>query len=146
MENVFYIDRLAYFAFPLNLIAGIFLVGVIIFLYVYYRENRFVKWLGGMQGTLWIIGSLIFVLLGEGILAGRWFCTWPFVCLLLLLWVNLGLVVLRHIRACSLRNVLFLLNHLGLWLALGGALWGAPDRKSVKLIAYLRAAGIYGCG
>ena len=63
MENVFYIDRLAYFAFPLNLIAGIFLVGVIIFLYVYYRENRFVKWLGGMQGTLWIIGSLIFVLL-----------------------------------------------------------------------------------
>lgn len=31
MENVFYIDRLAYFAFPLNLIAGIFLVGVIIF-------------------------------------------------------------------------------------------------------------------
>ena len=48
------------------------------------------------------------------------------------------MVVLRHIRACSLRNVLFLLNHLGLWLALGGALWGAPDRKSVKLIAYLR--------
>lgn len=138
MENVFYIDRLAYLAFPLNLIAGILLVGVIIFLYVYYRENRFVKWLGGMQGTLWITGGLIFVLLGEGILAGRWFCTWPFVCLLLVLWVNLGLVVLRHIRSCSLRNVLFLLNHLGLWLALGGALLGAPDRKSVKLVAYLR--------
>ena len=52
MENVFYIDRLAYFAFPLNLIAGIFLVGVIIFFVCLLQGKPVCEMVGGYAGNI----------------------------------------------------------------------------------------------
>ncbi len=125
------------FAFPANLIALLFLVAGICFLHRYHSRNRFVKWLCSVPATLLFTGLTIGILVIEGIWALELYRTWMMILLQLTLLSILGLVVLKRSKPLSPRNLLFLLNHAGLWIVLALALFGAPDRKEYKIIAPL---------
>lgn len=126
------------FMFPVNLIAGAFLIAGIWTLHQYYSNNCLVRWLYSMPATLFICGVIITILIIEGIWAPGLFRSWIFIFSELLLLVILGLITLRKITGYSQRNLLFLLNHGGLWLALFAALFGAPDREEYKMIVPLQ--------
>ncbi|MEG0795244.1 MAG: cytochrome c biogenesis protein ResB [Odoribacter sp.] len=132
-----YCPDISYFAFPVNLIAGVFLLLGIYTLHCYYRNTPIVKWLSGMSGTLTVTALLIILLVVEGIWALKLFRSWIFIGLEVLLLLNLGLVILQKRRNFTPRHLLFLANHAGLWLVLSAALLGAPDREEYKLIAPL---------
>ncbi len=125
------------FAFPANLIALLFLAAGTWFLHRYYSHTRLVQWLGSIPATLWFSGLTIGILVLEGIWALELYRTWIMIILQLMLLLILGLVVLKRSRPLSPRNLLFLLNHAGLWIALAFALFGAPDREEYKMIAPL---------
>lgn len=125
------------FAFPVNLIALLFLVLGIWVLHGYYGRTRIVRTLAGMPATLTITALLITILIVEGIWALQLFKSWVFILLEFILLVILGLVILKKTHPLHGRNLLFLLNHGGLWIALAAALLGAPDREEYKLIAPL---------
>ena len=63
---------------------------------------------------------------------------WPFVLVYVYIAVILGVVTLRRLcklrQSCNLRDILFLLNHLGLFLALTTATLGSADMQRVKMI------------
>lgn len=128
------------FMFPVNLIAGAFLITGIWTLHRYYSHTHLVRWLNSMPATLFICGLIISILIIEGIWALELFRSWIFIFSELLLLVILGLITLRKVRSYSTRNFLFLLNHGGLWLALFAALFGAPDREEYKMIVPLQQA------
>ena len=123
------------FAFPVNLIAGLFLVLGTWILHRYYAHTSVVCYLTGIPATLTISSLIIFILLIEGIWALQLFRTWIFIFLLVLLILILGLVILKKVNSITPRKILFLFNHGGLWLVLTAALLGAADREEYKMIA-----------
>lgn len=136
MDHLFCKD-ISIFAFPANLIALLFLVTGTWFLHRYYSRHRFVKWLCSVPATLLFTGLTIGMLVVEGIWALELYRTWIMIVIQLTLLLILELVVLKRSRPLSRRNVVFLLNHAGLWIALAFALFGAPDREEYKMIAPL---------
>lgn len=134
-------NNVSIFAFPVNLIATAFLLTGIWVLHRYYAHTTAVKKLSGMPATLITTGLIVGMLIIEGIWALELFRTWIFIALELLLLVILGLVTLKKTTSLSRRNLLFLLNHAGLWVALAAALMGAPDREEYKIIAPLGETG-----
>lgn len=136
MECLFYND-ISLFAFPINLIGGLLLVVGIWILHRYNPESPIVHGLTSMPVILSVCGLLILILVIEGIWALHLFKTWIFISLLLFLLIILELVILKKLSLSSGRNILFLLNHGGLWLVLISALLGAPDRKEYKIIVPL---------
>lgn len=135
--NFLFCPDISIFAFPFNLIALLFWILGIWILHRYYSQTSWVRWLTGMPATLLVTGIIICLLIAEGIWALQLFKTWIFILLQLVLLLLLGLVVLRRTTSLKVRNVLFLLNHAGLWIALAAALFGAPDREEYKMIAPL---------
>ena len=72
---------------------------------------------------------------------GTWFnhmlTCWPFVLVYVYISVILGLIVIRHIVHFHWkRDIPFLLNHFGLFLALITATLGNPDRQEMKMLVY----------
>ena len=58
----------------------------------------------------------------------------PFAVALLLLLSNLGLATLRKVRALGAKAWFFSLNHLGLWIALACAMFGAGDMIRARMV------------
>lgn len=135
--NALFSNDLSIFAFPVNLLAALLLLAGTWFLHRYYAHTLLVRRLTRMSSTLLVTGIIIFILIIEGIWALQLFKTWVFIVFLLLLLLILGLITLKKVHTFSKRNLLFLLNHGGLWLALTAALFGAPDREEYKMIAPL---------
>lgn len=133
----FYYQEADIFAFPVNIITGLFLLLGIYTLHRHYSQASIVRWLTGMPATLMITGLLILILIIEGIWVLQLYKTYIFIVLEVLLLIVLGLVILKKVHSFSVRNILFLLNHAGLWIALSAALLGAPDREEYKMIAPL---------
>lgn len=136
MEFIYFNDT-SCLAFPVNLIALLFLLLGIWTLHRYYATIPVVRWLKSIPCTLGTSSFLIILLIIEGIWALQLFRTWIFISALLVLIVILGLITLSKVEDFSRRNILFLLNHGGLWLALIAALFGAPDHEEYKCIASL---------
>lgn len=122
------------FAFPMNAIALLILVLGTWILHRYYSRHTLVRWFSGIPASLLIIGLSILLLIIEGIWALQLFKSWIFIILQLLLLLILGLLVLQKGVIFKGRNLLFQLNHGGLWLAIAAALFGAPDREEYKML------------
>ncbi len=136
MEYLFY-NGFNFLAFPVNFLAVLFLLTGTWILHRYYSHTSVVHWLTSVPATLLFTGIIILLLIIEGIWAFQLFRTYFFIFFLLILILILGLVTLKKIQAFNTRNLLFILNHGGLWLALTAALFGAPDREEYKMIAPL---------
>ncbi len=127
---------------PYNaLFLGIFAVAIIS-AGVAFRNNAFVKWLGGIPLGLSLICAIALLSLIGGIIPqtapapgsrpallglNQIFSSWPFALTILLFLANLGLSLSWKLVPFKVQNLQFILFHAGFWIALSCAILGAPD-------------------
>jgi hypothetical protein len=131
---------------PGNLFAAAVLL-VLIFWGKYRRESALVQWLSGIPMAVCLIAAfLLFSLVmgltpqeaqvgrrASGLIAALGFtrvtASWPFVLIYILTLISLGLVVARRPFPRRIKDLAFYCNHLGLWILLLAAGFGATDMR-----------------
>lgn len=129
---------------PINIILGVVLIISILLLQL-IRKSPFYKWLSGSMLASSLIAALLVLTLLMGLtpqtsspystphdLASRlgldrMTSSWPFVMLYLFLLISLGTLIARRIRKLNSKDWAFHLTHIGLWLFLFFAGFGAAD-------------------
>lgn len=141
---------LSLLTWPVNMYAGIVYVLLLLALYVFFRKYYFVRWMSSYQAAVSAMISLVLltVIMGltrqlrpeatvTGIDAWLGFSQMLSACsfVLLFFWfvTLLGMVILRRMHHLSWRDLPFLLNHLGLFLALTGAVLGSADMQRLEM-------------
>lgn len=134
------------FLWPVN---GVVLAGfllIIACMHIIYNKVYAFHFLGTYQAAIpaMVYGVLLTVVMGvtrqqaNGAWLNDMLTFWPFVLIYVYIAVILGLVVLRRIstmrRRLTVRNVAFLLNHFGLFLALTTGTLGNADMQRMKMI------------
>ncbi len=129
-------------AFPINLIALSILALLIGALHFGARQTSIVLWLRSVPFALSAITGLLLQSLVMGIVPQSntnthnphdtfgltdVMSSWPFVLIVFVLLVNLGLVTLHKCIPLKKNNLAFLLNHAGLWIVLASGMLGAGD-------------------
>jgi hypothetical protein len=136
--------------FPYNLYLVLALTVSLLLVHFRFRQRPLIKWLSSIPCSVSAISvyAILVLLLGfipqEESDAGWLQVTglnhlknsWPFLFIELYLMISLGLVVLRRGIPFRLKNLGFLLNHLGLWLTLVAAGLGSGDLKRVTIDLY----------
>ena len=135
---------------PLSLTFGTLLFILIAFLGGLASNTRPFKWLSSVPLSVCLIGAMLLLSLIMGLtpqLAGpraeptladrlgltRVTSSWPYILIHLTLLVSLGLVIVRRLKQSRRPRLAFVLNHLGLWLLLVAAGFGAADRRAYTM-------------
>ncbi|MDT8392718.1 MAG: cytochrome c biogenesis protein ResB [Bacteroidales bacterium] len=137
-------------AWPANI--AIILIFIIYFILIHYLvKHPIVKWLSSTYAAIASITAFTFIVLLLGFIPqgvnsadpslldslGLTHVTssWPYLMSALLLLVVLGFTIIRRINNFSLKNISFLLNHIGLWIVIVAASLGSSDmwRLSMQL-------------
>lgn len=144
---ILYIDYMdmpvTFFTFPLNLILALLWLGVMVWLYRDRRKSLFVRFMLSPAATFTAVGSFLLLALIVGCTGMRHIIrTLPSVLVLLYFQTVLLFVIMRGWRlqtAAGERSGAvrwrFLLNHVGILLAVGAAFWGAPDSETMRVRA-----------
>ncbi|MEN6618427.1 MAG: cytochrome c biogenesis protein ResB [Rikenellaceae bacterium] len=119
-------------AFPVNLI---FLL--IFLLIVVLKPSTLVARFGTLSMSVIIITVLTLLSIFMGLIPENSIkSSWPFVLTYLMLMTNLALVIGRRIRTIRLKDVGFMLNHIGLFILLFAAGFGASDGEKYFMRVY----------
>lgn len=132
--------------FPVNGIAGAVLIALII-LFASAKNSAFYRWFSGVPNAVTLIGALMVL----GIITGltpqtslgaepygglptklgldNMISSWPFVSVYLFTLLSLGMLISRRLIPFRWRDYAFYLNHIGLWVLLFAAGFGAADMK-----------------
>lgn len=132
------------FAFPLNIIVAIIWFSGCAWLWKGNPKSMFVRFMLSPAATFWSIFLFIDACVVVGLTGDRGLTvSWPFIAVVLFLMTVLLFVVFRGYREKTATGARlgairwrFLLNHLGLLLALGFGFWGAPDSETMLVKAY----------
>jgi hypothetical protein len=136
------------FAWPVN---GMMLAGflaIIALIFILRKKVYAFQFIGtyhaAIPAMVYAVGLTIVMGLTRQQVGGTWLNNmlsfWPFVLVYVYIAVILGVIILRRIVNCQLsiinlkRDVPFLLNHLGLFIALTTATLGNADMQRVKMI------------
>lgn len=123
---------LQYMTFPKNIIFAAIWIAILVYMYCKKRESGFTRF---MLSSRAVTGSFIAIVLGTlGIAFIPSFSTSVvFILVLLFVLSNLSFVILRGYRDKNGIRLRFLLNHVGLWLALFAGFIGAADTMDVSV-------------
>lgn len=139
-------------SFPFNLIFGVLFLLLLALFHLISRKNERLQWFAGYTATITVLTALLLLVVIMGFTrqappslefsSGSGFArigfmqmtaSWPFVLLYLyFLWV-LGLVILRRISRFTWKDVGFVLNHTGLFIALFAAALGDNDLQRLRM-------------
>lgn len=135
------------FAWPLNLYFAILYLIILIVLYVLRKKIYFVRWAMSYKAAVpsLIAVAILTCIMGlikqvpstanqEGLsFFNRMLSAWPFV--LVYFWMTsiVGLVSIKHLFSLRFKKIPFLLNHLGLFIALVAATLGSADMKRLTM-------------
>ncbi|MCL1932880.1 MAG: cytochrome c biogenesis protein ResB [Candidatus Azobacteroides sp.] len=138
--------------FPINLISGVlFLIGLLLFHLISIKVKG-IQWFAGYAAAVTSLSSLLLLVIIMGLTRQlpssydlsrengfvrtgfmQMTVSWPFILLMLyFLWI-LGLVVLRRLSRFKWKDTGFVFNHLGLFIALFGAVWGSADLQRLRM-------------
>lgn len=138
-------------AWPINLYIGIVFTVLLIVVWVPFRERAAVAWLGRVPAAICSIALITFLVLLMGLIlqddeqAAPWIrrlglssmtSSWPFLLAMFFFLAALGMATLKRLIPFKGKNVGFLLNHLGLYVAVLGGLLGSADVE--RLLMELR--------
>lgn len=129
--------------FPTNVILIMMLCGFLVYVYSIFGKNPVVRFLSGIPAAISSILLLGLLVLMMGLIPQHnslpaWQIrmgfhhisqSWTMAFAILYVLVCLGLTILKHARKLNLRNSVFLLNHLGLFILLIAAIAGKGDLK-----------------
>ena len=129
-------------AFPVNAVLLALFLLLLVLLYAFRRKVRLFAWMVRLDAAVpalcYCLGlTLVLGLVrqsgeGGGIpWLSRMLDFWPFVLSYAWLLTLLGLVSVKHLLLFRLREIPFLLNHAGLFLALACGALGSPDRQDL---------------
>lgn len=135
------------FAWPINLIllcCYLLFIGII---YAFHVKVYFFRWLSHYTSVIPALTYAVVLTLIMGVTKQvpdghpsndpigftRMLSFWPFV--LMYLWITtiLGLAILKHLSSFKLKEIPFLLNHLGLFIALVSATLGSADMQRLTM-------------
>lgn len=131
-------------AFPVNLTVLLVFLGLLVAAYLLRRKFSFFSWMMTLDAAVPAVIYALALTLLMGFTAQRedgsgipWISQmldfWPFVLSYAWMMAILGLTTLNHLLNFRVREIPFLLNHLGLFLALGCGALGAPDTQSLHM-------------
>ena len=141
---------LSILSYPVNVCVGLLYVVILLSAYTFSQKSYFIRWMGSCQAAvssmvsvavLTVVMGLIRQVKSDIPLSGieNWlgFSQMLSACsfVLLFLWMVtlLGLTTIRRIHHFHWRDVPFMLNHLGLFLALTGAVLGNADMERLHM-------------
>lgn len=144
-------------AFPVNIILLILYLSTLLLFHTKARKVYLFRWMSSFPATVsaLIAVAAMTVIMGftrqlpaqevlSGLEAGLGFSqmlsAWPFVLLFTWLMTILGSTILRRLYPFRRQNIPFLLNHLGLFIAVVGAVMGSADMQRLKMTVSLGKA------
>ncbi|MCC6933214.1 MAG: cytochrome c biogenesis protein ResB [Deltaproteobacteria bacterium] len=133
--------------YPLNVYVLVGFVAITILLHFSLRQTEFLSNFCGVKHSLCIVALIGCLSLVGGILPQddhvfphlalfgltHIFSSWPFLFIVCLLFIQLGLVILRHPRELSKKSIAFYCNHLGLWIVVAAMCFGAGDIQRFRI-------------
>ena len=136
-------------AWPLNVIVLAVLLTGIVLMHLYRKRVRLFRWMATLQAGVpaMVACVMLTMLLGvtRQVPAGHapadpigitdMLSFWPFVLLYLWLVVLLGMVCMTRLSHPAWRNIPFLLNHMGLLIALVAGTLGNADMQRLRMMA-----------
>lgn len=141
-----------FLTFPVNIISGLFLIVVLVIFHLISLQKKILRWFSGMEAGITAIVAFLLVVVIMGFTRqlttmpsnpgfidkfgfSQMLSAWPFVLLFVYLFLVLGLVILRRIANFDIKNdVPFVLNHLGLLVALLAGVLGSADMQRIKMV------------
>ncbi|MGN0189412.1 MAG: cytochrome c biogenesis protein ResB [Candidatus Cryptobacteroides sp.] len=127
----------SFFEFPLNLILAVLWCLAVLILWKGFRNTSLVRFFLSPAATwlsigLCASGTLVMGLSSDRSLASSWW----FVIEVFFLLTVLLFITIRGVRRDGKIRWRFLLNHIGLLLAVGASFWGAPDTETLRIQVY----------
>lgn len=144
-------------SYPVNICVGILYVAVLLTAYAFSRKSYFVRWMSSYSAAVTAMLSVVALTVIMGLtrqvqpdvtLTGldKWLgfpqmlsaCSF----ILLFFWFTslLGVTTIKRIHHFRWRDLPFVLNHLGLFLALTGAVLGSADMQRLKMTTQIGKA------
>lgn len=148
---------LSMLTWPVNVYVGAGYVLALAVIYLLFRKSHFVRWMSSYPAAISAMVTVVAltVVMGlirqlpastsvEGIESWFGFSQMLSACsfILLLFWflTLLGTTILRRLHHVRWRDLPFLLNHLGLFLALTGAILGSADMQRLRMTTQISKA------
>ena len=144
---------LSFLVWPVNVWVGTAYVLLLLSLYVFFRKYYLIRWMSSYQAAIPAMISLVMMTVVMGLIRqirpeasvtgveswlgfSQMLSACSFVLLFLWFITLLGMVILRRMHHFAWkRDIPFLLNHLGLFLALAGAVLGSADMQRLEMTA-----------
>ncbi|NDV60726.1 cytochrome c biogenesis protein ResB [Bacteroides sp. 519] len=140
------------FAFPVNIITlGVFIAGIAT-MHITAQKVYLFKWMSRYQAAVTAMLGVVAVTVIMGVIRQKPFhvevlgfeswlgfsqmlSAWPFILLYMWFTMLVGMVTLRRLFPFRLRNIPFLLNHAGLFIAITAAVLGSADMQRLEMTA-----------
>ena len=144
---------LSFLVWPVNVWVGTAYVLLLLSLYVFFRKYYLIRWMSSYQAAVPAMISVVMMTVVMGLIRqirpeasvtgveswlgfSQMLSACSFVLLFLWFITLLGMVILRRMHHFAWkRDIPFLLNHLGLFLALAGAILGSADMQRLEMTA-----------
>ena len=134
------------FASPVNLIILLLLLGFIALMFILRRKVYVFEWMmhgqAAVSSIAWALGITIIMGLipqtNEGGVTwlSQMLSFWPFVIIWTWMMLISGLASLNHLTRFKLAEIPFLLNHLGVFIAIVSATLGSADLQKLQMTVY----------
>ena len=138
--------RWSLFAAPVNWIMLVLLLGVLVLMFLLHKKVYAFEWMMHGQAAVaamaWALGiTLVMGFLPQTRQGGvpwlsQMLTFWPFVLLWTWMMVISGLATINHLTRFKLSEVPFLLNHLGVFVAIVAATLGSADVQKLQMTVY----------
>jgi hypothetical protein len=147
LQTLFGTMPLEIFRFPVNLYLILELATLIIAFHLIFKKSRIIRWLSSSAAAISSILLFSILIVPMAIIPqhnnpqlflglDQMTHTWMFACASLFLITTLGFTLLRRSFPLRGRNILFFINHFGLWMVLTAGLLGAADRQELTMQVY----------
>ncbi len=143
--------------FPANAFVGAIFVGFLLLVYLFGHKNKYLLWFTQYHAALTSIGALLFMTIVMGLtkqveineqmsnVGASWSFgfrqmtrAWSFVLLFIYFLSILGLTTIKRIAKFRKSDTVFVLNHLGLFIALLAAILGSADLQRLHMQTFLK--------
>ncbi len=129
-------------AWPVNVVVALVFSGILVLVHVVAPQADLVVWLRRIPATICalalvtVLALLMGLVLQDDEAAAPWIrrlglasltTSWPFLFGMCFFLATLGMATVNRLIPCRLKDIGFLLNHLGLYVAVLAGLMGAPD-------------------
>lgn len=139
-------------SYPVNVGVGIVYIALLVAVYALFRKRTVVRWMSSSSAAVPAMVSLVALMVVMGLTrqlptghvpsadARSWFgfsqmlSSYPFVLLFFWFVTLLGMTILRRLWRVRWRDIPFLCNHLGLFIALIGAVLGSADMHRLQMV------------